>query len=102
MKNLHANGIGYVCIVGAIVTVGFVIRELKRIKDNDNCVQTDDVLEPDEETTETRKSDIEKSISNACKKVGKSVGTICLKISAKHPKIVKTLCKLGTKGKEKT
>ena len=85
-------------VLGIIATAVYIYHEHKKAKKVEETEQKSviyiDVENPDEETKqEERKNTVTKKIEAVSHKIGKTVGTVALKIGARYPKIVKFACK---------
>lgn len=100
-----AGGIGIVGLIGAAIYIYKRVKEAQKpieitLDDEaDENTEAAEVAESSEEAKEAEKAEkkaaISEKISNVSKKIGKSVGTFCLKFGAKHPKITKGLLQFG-------
>lgn len=83
-------------VLGIIAAVVYIYKEHKKAKDNEaESVVNVDSEETEETTKEQKKEVITEKVTSLGRKIGKSVGTFCLKFGAKHPKITKFILKFG-------
>ena len=105
---IFVGGVGIVGLIGAAIYIYKRVKEAnkpieitlgKGAVENTESVEGQETTESNEETKAIAKAEkkaaITEKISNMSKRIGKSVGTFCLKFGAKHPKIVKGLLQFG-------
>ena len=92
---IFVGGVGIVGLIGAAIYIYRRVKEAHKPieitldEEADENTEAAEVVESSEETKAEKKAAISEKISNASKKIGKSVGIFCLKFGAKHPKIAK-------------
>ena len=83
-------------VLGIIATAIYIYKEHKKAKEAEaESVVNVDSEETEETTKEQKKEVITEKVTSLGRKIGKSVGTFCLKFGAKHPKIAKRLLQFG-------
>lgn len=96
---IFVGGVGIVGLIGAAIYIYRRVKEAQKpieiaLDEQDTEVEAEEV-ENDEETETIEKAEkraaITEKISSVGHKIGKTVGTFCLKFGAKHPKITKGL-----------
>ena len=102
---IFVGGVGIVGLIGAAIYIYRRVKEAHKPieitldEGADENTEAAEVAESGEEAKETEKAEkkeaITEKISKVSKKIGKSVGTFCLKFGAKHPKIAKGLLQFG-------
>lgn len=99
-KNL-IYGAGALGIIGIAV---YIYQEHKKAKktEQESFIYIDDETTGDEkiesepnQEKETKKNAISEKIANVSHKIGKTIGTVALRIGAKYPKAVKFVCRYG-------
>ena len=99
---IFVGGVGIVGLIGAAIYIYKRVKEAHKpieiildegAVENTESVEGREITENSEETKAVAKAEkkaaITEKISKVSKKIGKSVGTFCLKFGAKHPKITK-------------
>lgn len=99
---IFVGGMGIVGLIGAAIYIYKRVKDAKKpieitldegADENAESVEGQETTESSEETKAVEKAEkkaaITEKISKVSKKIGKSVGTFCLKFGAKHPKIAK-------------
>ena len=96
---IFVGGVGIVGLIGAAIYIYRRVKEAHKPieitldEGADENTEAAEVAESGEEAKEAEKAEkkeaITEKISKVSKKIGKSVGTFCLKFGAKHPKIAK-------------
>lgn len=99
---IFVGGVGIVGLIGAAIYIYKRVKEAHKpieitldegTVENAESVEGQENTESSEETSTVEKAEkkaaITEKISKVSKKIGKSVGTFCLKFGAKHPKIAK-------------
>lgn len=105
---IFVGGVGIVGLIGAAIYIYKRVKEAHKpieitldegAVENTESVEGQETIESSEETKAVAKAEkkaaITDKISKVSKKIGKSVGTFCLKFGAKHPKIAKGLLQFG-------
>ena len=96
---IFVGGVGIVGLIGAAIYIYKRVKEANKpieITLDNGAVENTEAAEVAESSEETKsvvkaekKEAITEKISKVSKKIGKTVGTFCLKFGAKHPKIAK-------------
>ena len=99
---IFVGGVGIIGLIGAAIYIYKRVKEAKKpieitldegAAENTESAEGQETAESSEETKAVEKAEkkaaITEKISKVSKKIGKTVGTFCLKFGAKHPKIAK-------------
>lgn len=105
---IFVGGVGIVGLIGAAIYIYKRVKEANNpieitldegAVENTESAEGQETAESSEETKAVKKAEkkaaITEKISKVSKKIGKTVGTFCLKFGAKHPKIAKGLLQFG-------